>query len=46
VGSGVVEDIQWALDDDRLHFQLIAAQNVPFLEDKAVYEAKPWQKVE
>jgi TRAP-type C4-dicarboxylate transport system substrate-binding protein len=43
--NGVVEDVQWRLDDDGLHFQLIAAQNVPFLEDKAAYEAKPWQKI-
>jgi hypothetical protein len=45
VCKGVVEDVQWRLEDDRLHFQLIAAQNVPFLEDKASWEAKPWQKV-
>ena len=43
--TGVVEDLQWRLDKDGLHFQLIAAQNVPFLEDKAAYEAKPWQKI-
>lgn len=43
---GVVEDVQWRLDEDRLHFQLIAAQNIAFREDKAAYEAKPWQKVE
>lgn len=46
VCNGVVEDVQWRLDDDGLHFQLIAAQNAPFLEDKASYEAKPWQKIE
>jgi Tol biopolymer transport system component len=44
--SGVVEDLQWRLDEDRLHFHLIATQNVPFDLDKAGYEAKPWQKVE
>jgi TRAP-type C4-dicarboxylate transport system substrate-binding protein len=43
--NGVVEDVRWRLDDDGLHFQLIAAQNVPFLEDKAAYEAKPWQRI-
>ena len=42
---GVVEDVQWRLDDDGLHFQLIAAHNISFREDKAVWEAKPWQKV-
>jgi TRAP-type C4-dicarboxylate transport system substrate-binding protein len=46
VCNGVVEDLRWRLDEDGLHFQLIAAQNVPFLEDKAFWEAKPWQKVE
>jgi hypothetical protein len=43
--NGVVEDVQWRLDDDGLHFQLIAVKKVPFLEDKATYEAKPWQKM-
>ena len=46
VCNGVVEDLLWRLDDDGLHFQLIAAQNIAFDVDKAVYEAKPWQKVE
>ena len=45
VCNGIVEDLQWRLEDNGLHFQLIAAQNVPFLEDKAAYEAKPWQKI-
>jgi len=43
--NGVVEDVQWRLDEDGLHFQLIATQNVPFLEDKAAWEAKSWQKI-
>ena len=42
---GLVEDVQWRLDDDGLHFQLLAAHNTAFREDKAVWEAKPWQKV-
>ena len=46
VCSGIVEDVQWRLDDDGLHFQLIAAHNTAFREDKASWEAKPWQKVE
>ena len=45
VCNGIVEDLQWRLEDNGLHFQLIAAQNVPFLEDKAAYEARPWQKI-
>lgn len=44
--NGIVEDLQWRLEEDGLHFQLIAAQKVPYLEDKATYEAKPWQKAE
>jgi hypothetical protein len=44
--KGVVEDVQWRLNDDGLHFQLIAAQNISFLEDEAFWEAKPWQQVE
>ena len=46
VCSGIVEDVQWRLDGDGLHFQLLAAQNTAFREDKAAWEAKPWQKVE
>ena len=46
VCSGIVEDVQWRLDDDGLHFQLLAAHNTIFREDKAAWEAKPWQKVE
>jgi hypothetical protein len=41
----VIEDLQWRLDDDGLHFHLVAAENVPFVEDKAGWEAKPWQKI-
>jgi TRAP-type transport system periplasmic protein len=43
---GLVEDVQWRLDVDSLHFQLLAAHNTSFREDKAAWEAKPWQKVE
>jgi TRAP-type C4-dicarboxylate transport system substrate-binding protein len=46
VCSGVVEDLQWRLDEDGLHFQLLAALNTAFREDKAAWEAKPWQKIE
>ena len=45
VCSGIVEDVQWRLDDDGLHFQLLAAYNTAFREDKAAWEAKPWQKI-
>jgi TRAP-type transport system periplasmic protein len=45
VCNGIVEDVQWRLEEDGLHFHLIATQNAPFVEDKATYEAKPWQKI-
>ena len=40
------EDIQWRLEEDGLHFHLIAVKNEPFLVNKVYLEAKPWQKVE
>ena len=44
--AGVVEDMQWRLDDDGLHLHLVAIKNGgPFLENKAWVEAKPWQKI-
>ena len=42
---GEFDDVQWRLDDDGLHVQLLAIQNGSFAELKAMYEAKPWQKV-
>jgi TRAP-type C4-dicarboxylate transport system substrate-binding protein len=41
-----VDDIQWRLDPDGLHLHLVAIQNSNFVNNKAMYEAKPWQKVE
>ena len=40
-----VDDIQWRLDPDGLHLHLVAIVQAPFVENKAQYEAKPWQKV-
>jgi TRAP-type C4-dicarboxylate transport system substrate-binding protein len=40
-----VDDIQWRLDPDGLHLHLVAIVHAPFIENKAQYEAKPWQKV-
>jgi TRAP-type C4-dicarboxylate transport system substrate-binding protein/beta-lactamase regulating signal transducer with metallopeptidase domain len=37
---------QWRLDDEGLHLHLLDITNAPFIENRAVYEAKPWQKVE
>jgi TRAP-type C4-dicarboxylate transport system substrate-binding protein len=42
----VVDDIQWRLDEEGLHFHLLATQNDPFTEIRAMLEAKPYQKVE
>jgi TRAP-type C4-dicarboxylate transport system substrate-binding protein len=42
-----VDDLQWRLDEEgQLHLHVIDIKAVPFLETKAVIEAKPWQKVE
>ena len=40
-----VDDIQWHLDPDGLHLHLVAIQNSNYVNNKAMYEAKPWQKV-
>ncbi len=40
-----VDDIQWRLDPDGLHLHLVAIQNSNYVNNKAMYEAKPWQKV-
>ena len=40
-----VDDIQWRLDPDGLHMHLVAIQNSNFINNRAMYEAKPWQKV-
>ena len=42
---GEIDDIQWRLDDDGLHLHLVAIENSHYVENKAVYEAKPWQKI-
>jgi len=42
----IVDDVQWRLDDEGLHFHLLATQNDPFIENRAMFEAKPYQKVE
>jgi hypothetical protein len=42
---GEVEDFRWRLDNDGLHVHLLATKNIPFVEMKANFEAKPWQKI-
>jgi TRAP-type transport system periplasmic protein len=42
-----VDDLQWRLDEEgQLYLHVIDIKAVPFLETKADFEAKPWQKVE
>ncbi|MDQ3399301.1 MAG: hypothetical protein M3511_16355, partial [Deinococcota bacterium] len=42
-----IDDIQWRLDaDGDLHLNIIDVQNAGLTEAKALYEGKPWQKVE
>jgi hypothetical protein len=43
--DGEVDDIQWRLDQDGLHLQLLAITNAPLVENKAYYEAKSWQRI-
>lgn len=43
---GEVDDIQWRIDEEGLHLHLVAIQNSQLLENRAMYEAKPWQKVQ
>jgi len=41
-----VDDLQWRLDEEgQLYFRVIDIKAVPFLETKANFEAKPWQKI-
>jgi len=42
---GEVDEIQWRLDDEGLHFHVIDIKNAPITEVTAVWEAKPWQKL-
>ena len=43
---GIIEFHRWRLDDEGLHLDMVDITNAPFFENRAVYEAKPWQKVE
>lgn len=42
---GEVDDIQWRLDADGLHLHVVAIHNAQLVENQAMFEAKPWQKV-
>jgi TRAP-type transport system periplasmic protein len=39
------DDVQWRLDKDGLHFNLVANHNGPLVEVTVLFETKPWQKV-
>ena len=43
--EGQVDDLQWRLDDEGLHFHVVDIKHAPLIEIKAYLEAKPWQKV-
>jgi hypothetical protein len=43
--DGTVDDVQWRLNDDGLHFDLVATSNDPFVEIQTTYEAKPFQQL-
>jgi len=38
-------DTKWRLADDGLHFRLMDVQEGSFKDNRAIFEAKPWQKV-
>jgi hypothetical protein len=40
-----VDDIQWRLDPDGLHFHCITVENGISVEVKAIFNAKPYQKI-
>jgi hypothetical protein len=42
---GIIEFHRWRLDDEGLHLDMLDITNAPFYENRAVYEAKPWQKI-
>jgi len=42
--EGGIEDFQWRLDNGGLHLHLVAT-NGKFVDAKAFFEAKPWQKI-
>jgi hypothetical protein len=44
--NGQVADLQWRLENDGLHFHLIALTNGSFETGRAILETKPWQKKE
>jgi len=44
--ANAFDDVQWRLDADGLHFHHVGSNLGQSIELKAMYETKPWQKVE
>jgi hypothetical protein len=42
---GQVDEVQWRLDGDGLHFRVVDLKNVDAVGAKTYYEAKPWKKI-
>lgn len=40
-----VDDLKWRLEEDGLRFHLLAT-DAPYLENKAMYETRPWRKID
>jgi len=40
-----VDDLQWRLDPDGLHLHVVAIHDGLLVENTALYEAQPWQKI-
>ena len=42
---GQIDEVQWRLDEDGLHFRVVEIKNAPLIGIRTGYEAKPWQKI-
>ena len=43
--AGALDEVQWRLDDDGLHFHLVASSRGPLVELRTTYEARPFQQI-
>jgi hypothetical protein len=43
--DGIVDEVQWRLEDDGLHFHLVATSDNPFVEIQTTYDAKSFQQI-
>lgn len=43
--AGARDDVQWRLEEDGLHFHLVASSCAPLVEIRTTYEAKPFQQI-